>query len=149
MSITINASIAAAYKDVVDDKTPTNWLLVGYNSANPRELVEVGRGTGGYDEFISKLADDIVFGVFRCFGVDHRGSVESRRAKFVFVSYLPGAAPPMQRAKTGGHRTELKKVISNTHIEFQIEKPGEMTKDDIVKKLRQSGGAHQPSDYEF
>lgn len=55
----------------------------------------------------------------------------------------------MQRAKTGGHRTELKKVISNTHIEFQIEKPGEMTKDDIVKKLRQSGGAHQPSDYEF
>lgn len=78
MSITINASIAAAYKDVVDDKTPTNWLLVGYNSANPRELVEVGRGTGGYDEFISKLADDIVFGVFRWY--------EHRRAPPVLLS---------------------------------------------------------------
>jgi hypothetical protein len=35
------------------------------------------------------------------------------------------------------------------HIEFQIEELSELSKEEVIAKLRASGGAHQPTDYEF
>lgn len=34
-------------------------------------------------------------------------------------------------------------------VEFQIEDVSEITKEEVITKLRLSGGAHQPTSYEF
>ena len=73
----------------------------------------------------------------------------SLRPKFIFVGYLPKAAPVMKRARCGGHKAEVKKSFHSIHVEFQIEDASEISKDEVVSKLRLSGGAHQPTSYEF
>ena len=35
-----------------------------------------GEGEGGFDEFQEKLGDDILWGGFRCTGVDERGNLK-------------------------------------------------------------------------
>jgi hypothetical protein len=34
-------------------------------------------------------------------------------------------------------------------LALQIEEAGELTQDEVINKLRLSGGAHQPTSYEF
>lgn len=100
-------------------------------------------------EFISSLpTDDIVWGAFKVVGVDDRGNTVSRRPKFIFVKYLPTTVPTMRRARAGGHKGAVKQVIDG-HIDIEIESPEELTEDIVIAKLRASGGAHQPTGYEF
>lgn len=100
-------------------------------------------------EFIEKLpADEIIWGAFKVVGVDDRGNTVSRRSKFVFVKYLPTTVPTMKRARAGGHKGAIKQVI-DAHIDIEIEEASELSEDVVVQKLRSSGGAHQPTSYEF
>lgn len=52
--------IRAAIADVRTDATPTNWVLITYESPNSNNLVLLGKGSGGADELIDNLKDDIV-----------------------------------------------------------------------------------------
>ena len=100
-------------------------------------------------EFVANLpADDIVWGAFKVVGVDDRGNLVSRRPKFIFVKYLPTSVPTMKRARAGGHKGAIRQVL-NGHIDVEIECPTELTEELIIAKLRASGGAHQPTSYEF
>lgn len=74
-------------------------------------------------EFISKLpADDVVWGVFKVVGCDDRGNLVSRRAKWIFVKYLPAGAPAMRKARAGGHKGAIKQVIT-AHIDVEVGTP--------------------------
>jgi hypothetical protein len=119
-------------------------------------------------EFISQLpADDVVWGAFKVVGVDDRGNLVSRRPKFIFVKFMPVAAPSMKRARAGGHKGAIKQII-NAHVDIEVsfkqlsassffilffvpqaESAGDLTEDAIIQKLRAAGGAHQPTSYEF
>ncbi len=100
-------------------------------------------------EFIEKLpADEIIWGAFKVVGVDDRGNTVSRRPKFVFVKYLPTTVPTMKRARAGGHKGAIKQIM-DAHIDIEIESTDELNEDIVVLKLRQSGGAHAPTGYEF
>ena len=67
--------VIQAYEDVRSDKTPTNWLIVGYGDekGETMKLVATGinnafliLGTGGFDEFKKNLkADEAYFGYVR------------------------------------------------------------------------------------
>lgn len=91
----------------------------------------------------------IIYGGFRCTGVDDRGNTVSRRGKIIFVNYLPTSVPTMRRARAGGHKGQVKSTFVSAHVDIQIEDPSEVTEDDIIARLRAAGGAHQPTHYEF
>jgi len=48
------AQIVDAWKDVLDDKSSTNWSLFGYEGQT-NDLKLVGKGDGGVDELIEDL----------------------------------------------------------------------------------------------
>lgn len=99
-------------------------------------------------EFISHLGDDVIWGAFKVVGCDDRGNLVSRRPKFIFVKYLPAAAPTMKRARAGGHKGAIKQIMS-AHLDVEVESAAELTEESIIAKLRAAGGAHAPTSYEF
>ena len=67
--------------------------------------------------------------------MDVEGAITSRRAKFIFVNFLPDAAPVMMRARAGGHKGELKHVLVSSHVDIQIEEVEELTEEDIITRF--------------
>ena len=72
-------------------------------------------------EFIENLpAGEIIWGAFKVVGVDDRGNTVSRRPKFVFVKYLPSeGVPTMKRARAGGHKGAIKRVM-DAHLDIEV-----------------------------
>jgi hypothetical protein len=144
--VTISPAISEAWRQVLDDASTTNWITAGYDGS---AITLLSTGSGGLAEFKTQLGSDIIYGGFRCTGVDDRGNTVSRRPKFVFVAYLPQSAPTMRRARAGGVKGAMKAVLTSTHCDFQIEDAGDITEAEVIAKLRACGGAHQPTGYEF
>jgi hypothetical protein len=123
--------------------------MCGYPEGSTNRLTFKAEGAGGMPEFVAQLPDnDIVWGAFKVVGVDDRGNTVSYRPKFIFVKYLPEGVPTMKRARAGGHKGAIKQVM-DAPIDVEIESKADLTEEIIIAKLRASGGAHQPTKYEF
>ena len=136
-----------------DDNDPTHFVLGKY-SDNGKTLELSASGSGRLGAFISALAvlgdDKIGWGGFRCYGVDDRGNTVSKRAKMVFIQYMPSNAPGMKKARMGSQKGVTKAAFTKAHCDIMVENPGEdLVKDDLVKTLQAATGAHKPNGYEF
>jgi hypothetical protein len=62
----IDAGVNAAYEDVRNDKSDTNWLLLAYADEKGDMLKLLATGTRGLEEFKSHLkSDEASFGYIR------------------------------------------------------------------------------------
>eukprot|EP00761_Pharyngomonas_kirbyi_P003536 gb/GECH01003540.1/.p1 GENE.gb/GECH01003540.1/~~gb/GECH01003540.1/.p1 ORF type:complete len:148 (+),score=42.30 gb/GECH01003540.1/:1-444(+) len=137
----------SAWEEVRDDKSETNWMLVGYGDKK-EDIVLSGKGTGGYNEFVDRLkqADgEVLYGGFRCDAVDD----ESIRPKFVFVSWIGPNVKPLQRARVSTHKPGVTSNLRGYHVEVSASEVDELGQDEIIKKLDSSTGAHRPKEYKF
>lgn len=130
------------------DGNTVSWISCGYSDDKLKQLVFKAEGAGGMPEFLDSLGEEIVWGAFKVVGVDDRGNTVSRRPKYIFVKYTPPSTSAMKRATAGRHKGSIKPIFT-THVDFEIESKDELTEDGVVQKLRASGGAHQPTSYEF
>ena len=89
----------------------------------------------------------IQFGGFRVTGVDEKGSVTSRRAKFVTFSSIGPSVGVMQKARVGSMSSQMADALHGAHITFQIETPDEMSEAEVESKLLAVGGAHKPGTF--
>ena len=101
-------------------------------------------------EFIEALKahgdDKIAWGGFRCYGVDDRGNTVSKRAKIVFVQWMPPNAPAMKKAKMGSQKGSVKFSLDKAHMDLLVENCEEdLVKEDLVTKLQAATGAHKPN----
>mmetsp|Transcript_43032 Transcript_43032/g.86998 ORF Transcript_43032/g.86998 Transcript_43032/m.86998 type:complete len:368 (+) Transcript_43032:30-1133(+) len=148
MNCTIDDNISEAWQDLQDDKTETSWLIAGYEGKN---IKVTSKGTGGRTECLAAITSDsnVVFGAFRLSAVDDRGSTKSTRPKFVIFMYRAPNAAAMAKAKAGRHMGQVEQAFYGHHIMFQVDELYEISEAEVVKKLRTSGGAHQPTGYDF
>ncbi|KAL0484069.1 coactosin [Acrasis kona] len=151
MSLDLNDSaINEAWSEIRAEGGKTNWMLLGYDEENSDKqnikVKLVGKGTGGYDEFVKQLSDDkALYGVFRVIAVDD----DSRRTKFVFVTFLGSKLVPLKRARVSTHKSAFAKLFNGFHAEVYASSEDDLSKDEIVKKLNSATGAHKPKGYEF
>jgi hypothetical protein len=136
-----------------DDNDPTHFVLGKYSDdGKVLEMHSTGDGRlGAFVEALKDLGDaKIGWGGFRCYGVDDRGNTISKRAKMVFVQYMPGSAPAMKKAKMGSQKGVTKAAFTKAHCDIMVEDPAtDLVKDDLVKTLQAATGAHKPNGYEF
>eukprot|EP01100_Stratorugosa_tubuloviscum_P009437 TRINITY_DN3970_c0_g2_i1.p1 TRINITY_DN3970_c0_g2~~TRINITY_DN3970_c0_g2_i1.p1 ORF type:complete len:146 (+),score=54.13 TRINITY_DN3970_c0_g2_i1:185-622(+) len=131
-----DAGIAAAYQQVRNDSDPTTWAVIGY--ADKTKLVLQSTGTGGFSEFTAQFSDDQAqFGYCRTI----TGDSESRRAKFIFVSWVGTRVTPLARARISVHKASVKQVWQSYAIEVQAENLTELSEDSVVARVRAAGGA--------
>lgn len=143
-----------AWQKMCDDKDPTHFVVGGYSS-NGKELEFKAAGEGRLADFVAALTEHLGENKtgwcgFRCYGVDDRGNTVSKRAKIVFVQYMPPSAPAMKKAKMGSHKGVAKAAFDKAHMDILVENVEEdLVKDDLVTKLQAATGAHKPNGYEF
>jgi hypothetical protein len=133
-------ALAKAYSDVRDDKNPTTYAVFGY-SGNKKIVVQA-TGSGNWQEFLDHFQDNQAqFGFIRV----TTGDSESKRAKFVFVSWVGVGVPPLQRAKISVHKADLKQVVRDYAAEVHAEDRSELSEDKVMDIVVKAGGANYGS----
>ncbi|KAJ2963227.1 hypothetical protein NQZ79_g1717 [Umbelopsis isabellina] len=141
MSLLVNdPELAAAYDDVRDDKSETNWVFFGLASGKPDRLQVSGKGSGGLSEFVQQLqADTAGWGYVR---MNMSNDEYSQRVKFVLVPWCGEAVGVMKRARLSIQISEVKNVVRSYHIEVPASHVHDLDEADILTRLRKAGGAN-------
>jgi len=127
--------VAAAYNEVRSDANETNWALFGYEG---NALVVQGKGSGGVEELKQLLAEDqCQFGYLRVIS----GDSESKRVKFVFISWVGERVGALKRAKVSVHKANVKTVIQSFGVEVHAEKLDELDEGELLSRVKKAGGA--------
>jgi len=156
----IPEDIAQKWESILSDEGPCCYMLAIYSSnGKSLELVASGPEEGpdglgkcGMDMFkneLSNYSDKAGWGGFRCNAVDNRQNTISKRAKIIFVQWMPENAPAMRKAKMGPHKGAMKETFTGAHCDIVVEKPEDIDAAELVKTLQAATGAHKPNGYEF
>jgi len=96
-------------------------------------------GQGGWAEFTKTFDDGVVqFGFVRV----TTGDNESKRAKFVFVSWIGSSVGALARAKVSVHKASVKEVIRDFACEIHAETRDELDEEKVLDKVTKAGGAN-------
>ncbi|KAI9006037.1 hypothetical protein BC832DRAFT_539680 [Gaertneriomyces semiglobifer] len=138
--VQFEGDVAAAYEDVRNDKSPTNWLLLSYKDEKSDVLTLSGTGSGGLDEFTAQLQpDQAAFGYLRMVvGNDEL----SQRAKFVLVSWCGPQVKVMRKAKLSVHIADVKQTIKVFAVEVAASSKDDLRLADIKLLLQKAMGAN-------
>ena len=131
-----DSRIAQAYADVRSDSNPTSYAVLGYEGKT--KIVVQATGSGDWNEFTGHLRDgEAQFGFVRV----TTGDEESKRAKFVFVSWVGSGVSILARAKVSVHKANVKEVIRDYAVEVHAEHLEELEEDKVRALVIKAGGA--------
>ncbi|KAF8629741.1 hypothetical protein AX15_003299 [Amanita polypyramis BW_CC] len=128
-----------AYLDVRNDKSDTNWLLLDYESDSSNKLQLTMTGTGGLPELSEHL--DEAKGSYAYARVSFSNDKESKREKFILVSWIGPKCKIMRKARMTVHLANVKEVLRAYSIEVAAQEKDDLKEDPIIKRLRKAGGA--------
>jgi len=129
-------ALAEAYTDIRKESSETNWVLFAYEGNT--KIVLKGKGTGGVKEFAEQLTDtECLYGYLRVIS----GDAESRRTKFVFVSWCGVEVGALKRAKMSVHKADIKKIFKDYAVETHATSREELDEEVLMAKVRKAGGA--------
>ncbi|TPX30728.1 hypothetical protein SmJEL517_g05776 [Synchytrium microbalum] len=138
--VELAADIAAAYDDVRDDKTATNWICVQYKDDKSDSLILAGQGTGGLEEFTAQLKEDqAAFGYLR---IVVGNDPLSQRAKFLLVSWCGPKVKVMRKAKLSVHIADVKTVFKSFAVEISASGLEDLREKDVQLLLKKAMGAN-------
>eukprot|EP00121_Abeoforma_whisleri_P015563 Awhi_evm1s14329 len=101
--MTFNDELKSALEAVRNNEDPITWAIGGYKDGNTKntDILLVGTGTGGLDEFAAALDDSqAMYGLLR--SSDTYEGIET--VKFVFVAWVGEKISIMNRARTTVHK---------------------------------------------
>jgi len=130
-------ALAQAYADVRNDSNPTTYAVFGYQGNN--KIVCQATGSGDFSEFVEKFEDNQAqFGFVRVIS----GDSESKRAKFVFISWVGTGVGALARAKVSVHKAKVKEIVRDYAVEIHAEERGDISEETVMERVVKSGGAN-------
>ncbi|CAF3152083.1 unnamed protein product [Rotaria socialis] len=140
-----SVEIQEAWQQVRNDASDDNWILLSYGDNG--DIVLSGKGTGGLIEMKTQLNENqVYYGVARVRAVDDHGS---KRAKFVFITYVGTGVTPIRRARVSTHKHEFERFFNGYHIQVYANSEDDLSEESITASLHACAGAHKPQAYEF
>mmetsp|Transcript_23211 Transcript_23211/g.47375 ORF Transcript_23211/g.47375 Transcript_23211/m.47375 type:complete len:234 (+) Transcript_23211:145-846(+) len=137
MALKFDPACESAVADCRTDTTSTNWVTFKYEGKN--KLVFAAKGSGGFSEFQSSLADDqCTWAFLRVIA----GDQESKRAKFVLVQYNGPSLGGMAKSRAGIQKPEIEKMVGQHHVFYFADGPEDMTEAEVMEKVTKSSGAN-------
>jgi len=132
----VDDSVSVGVQEVRSDSDETNWITFGSEGRGPITLIS--KGEGGRTELLDNLPDDkAIFALLRLV----TGDQESKRAKFIFITWIGPSTGVMARAKAPTMKSEIVPIVGQFHIEVRAEDRKELSEDVLVAKLKVAGGA--------
>jgi len=151
------AQIVDAWKDVLDDKSSTNWSLFGYEGQT-NELKLVGKGDGGVDELIEDLNSGKIMYAFLRIEDPKTGlnkyllvNWQVSESTFFFqywLSYLSllstkgEGAPVLRKGTCANHIHDVSKFLSGAHLTINARNEDDIDLERLLKKLSTVSSAY-------
>ncbi|KAI4470367.1 cortactin and drebrin [Holotrichia oblita] len=139
MAINLNKykdSLHAAWKDVLDDKSSTNWALFGYEGQS-NDLKVVSKGSDGIQEMIEDLNSGKIMYAFL--------KVEDPKTslpKCVLINWQGEGANTVRKGFCANHLRDVEKFFSGAHLTLNARNEDEVDPDLIIEKVSKAGSAY-------
>ena len=128
-----------AVADVRADDSDTNWLVFNYEGRGNGELALRDLGNDGLDGMLAAMPDGKVsFGLLRY----EAGDQESRRIKFVGITYIAPGTPPLAKARVSMQKDACEKIFGQLHVQMLSDDLSDLAPDKVASKVAAAGGAN-------
>ncbi|XP_011305599.1 drebrin-like protein [Fopius arisanus] len=128
-------ALVAAWTSVVDDKSPVDWAVFGYEGQT-NNLKVVGTGNGGLQEMIEELNSGHIMYAF-CRVVDTKTSLP----KCVLVNWQGELAPIVRKGTCANHIRDIERLLKGAHIQVNARSEEDVEVDLIMEKLARATGS--------
>lgn len=135
-------AVKAAVDDVRNDATETNFLVLGYEAGKPNTIELVASGKGGLAEMKTYLAPDFLG---YCYLRVISGDLESRRPKFISISFSGENVGLVKKGKMGTHVSAISSLFIYSHIHVQASLPSDLEEEDLMSRVKKASGADYDS----
>ncbi|KAK4877053.1 hypothetical protein RN001_009559 [Aquatica leii] len=139
MAINLNKyreKLMQSWKDVLDDKTDTNWALFGYEGQT-NDLKVVSTGSNGIEELTEDLNSGKIMYAFVKIN-DPKTSLP----KLVLINWQGEGANTVRKGICANHLRDVEKFFTGAHLTINARNEEEVEPDLIINKVSRSGSAY-------
>ncbi|XP_047026501.1 drebrin-like protein [Helicoverpa zea] len=128
-------ALISGWKDVLDEKSDTNWALFGYDGQS-NDLKFIDKGDGGLDELIDEFNSGKIQYAF--LKVDQpNGSI----SKFVLINWQGEGAPTVRKGTCANHIKHVANFFTGFHLTMHARTEDDLDEKVIQDKLAKAGSA--------
>lgn len=128
-------ALISAWRDVLDEKTETNWALYGYEGLT-NDLKFVSKGDGGLTELIDDLNSGKIQYAFLKVDVPN-GSI----SKYVLINWQGEGAPTVRKGTCANHIKHVANFFTGFHLTMHARTEDDLDEKIILDKLAKAGSA--------
>ncbi|KAM9969171.1 hypothetical protein ACTFIW_003722 [Dictyostelium discoideum] len=132
-----DSSCKSAIADLRNDSTPTDWVLLSFESPKSQKIKLVGSGSGGVAELVEHLQDDLVgFALVR--KIDKID--DSETVKFAFINFIGEKVGILQKGKISVTIGGVKDFLGSFQCDFLVTSKNEISDEIVLNKIQDISG---------
>uniref|UniRef100_A0A8C5MQB0 Drebrin like n=1 Tax=Leptobrachium leishanense TaxID=445787 RepID=A0A8C5MQB0_9ANUR len=130
------AALQAAYKDVVDGKTKTDWALFTYEG-NSNDIRMAGSGDGGLEELVEELSSGKVMYAF-CRVKDPNSGLP----KYVLINWTGEGVNDARKGACANHVSTMANFLKGAHVTVNARAEEDVEPESVMQKVAKASGAN-------
>ncbi|XP_008333793.1 drebrin-like b isoform X2 [Cynoglossus semilaevis] len=129
-------ALTAAYKEVVDEKSSTNWALFTYEG-NSNDIRLAEKGDGGLEELVEELNSGKVMYAF-CRVEDPNSGLP----KYVLINWTGEGVNDARKGLCANHVSSMANFLKGAHVTINARAEEDVEPEVIVQKVAKASGAN-------
>uniref|UniRef100_A0A672RK01 Drebrin-like b n=1 Tax=Sinocyclocheilus grahami TaxID=75366 RepID=A0A672RK01_SINGR len=129
-------ALTAAYKEVVDEKSETNWALFTYEG-NTNDIRLVEKGDGGLEELVEELSSGKVMYAF-CRVKDPNSGLP----KYVLINWTGEGVKDARKGQCANHVSSMANFLTGAHVTINARAEEDVEPEAIMQKVGKASGAN-------
>ncbi|GBN12675.1 Drebrin-like protein [Araneus ventricosus] len=128
-------ALLQVWRDVVDEKSPTDWALFGYEKQS-NDLCVVGTGDGGLEELVDELNSGKVMYAFCKVICPNTGL-----PKFVFINWQGEGAPLNRKGACANHVLDVSNFFKGSHVTINARMEEDVEPSLVLEKVSKASAS--------
>ncbi|KAM7392379.1 hypothetical protein PAMA_007477 [Pampus argenteus] len=128
-------ALIAAYKEVVDGRSKTNWALFTYEG-NSNDIRPAGSGDGGLEEMVEELSSGKVMYAF-CRVQDPNSGLP----KYVLINWTGEGVKDSRKGLCANHVSSMANFLKGAHVTINARGEEDVEPESILSKVAKASGA--------
>ncbi|XP_054867635.1 drebrin-like b isoform X5 [Amphiprion ocellaris] len=129
-------ALTAAYKEVVDEKSNTNWALFTYEG-NSNDIRLAEKGDGGLEELVEELNSGKVMYAF-CRVEDPNSGLP----KYVLINWTGEGVNDARKGLCANHVSSMANFLKGAHVTVNARADEDVEPEAIMQKVAKASGAN-------
>ncbi|XP_052459704.1 drebrin-like protein isoform X3 [Carassius gibelio] len=129
-------ALTAAYKEVVDEKSETNWALFTYEG-NTNDIRLAEKGEGGLEELVEELSSGKVMYAF-CRVKDPNSGLP----KYVLINWTGEGVKDARKGQCANHVSSIANFLKGAHVTINARAEEDVEPEAIMQKVAKASGAN-------